>query len=123
MTRQRNDKHGTQFGDWLRKQSEIDSKLGYLATNIDYLWCNYKNELWMLIEEKRYLTLSKPWQQNLFKLIDKCCRTDPNYRGFHILRFEKTSPDDGAIYWDSQQISCNELIKKLQFDDSWVENI
>ena len=115
MTTQRRDSHSTEFGLWLRKQPEIDSKLGYLATNVDFLWCNYKNNLWMLIEEKRYLAVAKPWQQRLFQLLDSCCQADSNYRGFHILRFEKTSPDDGDMYWDGQIITRATLIDYLAF--------
>jgi len=54
MTRKRNDSHSTEFGLWLREQNEIDSSLGYLATNIDFMWTNYKTGQWMILEEKRY---------------------------------------------------------------------
>ena len=54
MTRKRYDKHSTEFGLWLREQKELDSKFGYVATNLDYMWKNYKTGLWMFLEEKRY---------------------------------------------------------------------
>ena len=59
MTRQRNDSHSTEFGIWLRVQPQIDSSLGFLASNIDYCWTNYKTGEWMFIEEKRYNTAIK----------------------------------------------------------------
>lgn len=49
------DKNSTEFGLWLREEKEIDSSLGFIATNLDYVWCNYKNGLWMIIEEKRFM--------------------------------------------------------------------
>lgn len=124
MTRQRNDKHSTEFGLWLRGQlpnqrtdvSAIDSKCGYVATNIDYLWCNYRNGEFMLIEEKRYNRRPTFAQQEMFKLIDNACSSDKSYRGLHILIFEKTSPEDGKIYLDGQTISTRQLIAFLCFE-------
>ena len=71
MTTQRRDGHGTEYGDWTRIQPSIDSKLGYLSTNIDYMWKD-DNGNWMLIEEKRRAgsdvcnNLPKPWQVNMY---------------------------------------------------------
>lgn len=115
MTQQRRDSHSTEFGLWLRQQADIDSKLGYIATNIDYMWNNYKSHEWMLIEEKRYGSQVKYPQDGMFKTIHNACRSDPNYRGFHFLVFEKTSPDDGWIKLDGKLISKEQLIKFLQF--------
>lgn len=115
MTKQRNDKHSTEFGLWLRQQPEIDSSLGYIATNIDFLWRNYKTGYWMLIEEKRYNSIPKQWQQKLFKLIDWACKHHPKYKGFHILVFGKTSPDDGDIILDGKNIIKEQLLNFLQF--------
>ena len=55
MTQKRRDGNSTEFGLWLREQPEIDSKYGYVTTNIDFFWCNYKSNEWMLIEEKRFM--------------------------------------------------------------------
>lgn len=116
MTAPRKDSHSTEFGLWLRKQPEIDSDKGYLAMNIDYLWCNYKSGAWMLIEEKRYMSTIKRWQNQLFGLIDKCAQNHPRYKGFHIIQFENTSPDDGKIVLDSKEITKEQLIKFLSFE-------
>jgi hypothetical protein len=115
MTQKRRDSHSTEFGLWLREQTELDSKLGYVATNIDYIWYNYKNKLWMLIEEKRYGGLPRLYQKQLFKTLHRACRSDPNYRGIHLLVFENTSPDDGLIWWDKVLITKEQLINKLRF--------
>jgi hypothetical protein len=41
MTTKRHDgKDATEFSKWLRDQKEIDSSLGYITTNIDFLWKN-----------------------------------------------------------------------------------
>ena len=115
MTKKRIDSHSTEFGLWLREQPEIDSALGYIATNIDFMWRNYKSKLWMLIEEKRYMSKVKRWQMQMFKLIDMFCSADKNYRGFHVLTFENSSPDDGKIYLDGPEITKQELLNFLRF--------
>ena len=116
MTQQRRDKHSTEFGLWLRQQKKIDSGLGFVATNIDYLWRNYKTGKWMLIEEKRYGRRPRFPQTALFELLDRACGNDNNYCGFHYLVFENTSPDDGNIFLDNIAISKDELIKFLRFE-------
>ncbi len=115
MTLQRFDNHSTEFGLWLRKQSEIDSKLGYLATNVDYCWKNYKTCEWMFIEEKRHNAEVKQWQRKMFHIINKVCKGDKNYKGFHLLVFENTSPEDGKIYLNNKEITKDELINFLMF--------
>lgn len=119
MTTQRRDEHSTEFGIWLRKQEDIDSKDGYIATNIDYMWKNYKTLEWMLIEEKRYKSCVKTWQSSMFKQLDTALKTDPNYKGFHVVIFEKTSPEDGDIYLDGEKVTKLQLTKFLQFNPNW----
>lgn len=115
MTQLRRDEHGTEFSNWLRVQPEIDSSKGYVATNIDYVWSDYKRNLWMLIEEKRYGYHPSFYQKRLFSHIDRLVKTDINYKGFHVLIFERTNPDDGRIYLDDKIITHDDLIEFLQF--------
>ena len=115
MTKQRNDTHSTEFGLWLRNQPEIDSKLGFVTTNIDFFWKNWKTSKFMLIEEKRYMSDMATFQRYIYKQLDDAFKNDPNYCGFHLLQFEKTSPTDGKIYLDHIEISENNLIKFLSF--------
>ena len=115
MTRKRNDNHSTEFGLWLREQGEIDSKYGYITTNIDYLWENYKTGDWMIIEEKRYMgTLTYPQKKQLNNLYRNTKKTT-NFKGFHLLQFENTNPDDGKIYLNHKEITRDELLGFLQF--------
>ena len=113
MTRKRNDKHSTQFGLWLRKQPEIDSGLGFVTTNIDYIWENYHSGCWMLLEEKRFMS-DLTYSQK--KQIDKLVKSikDDKFQGFHLIQFEKTSPEDGRIYLDRKEIMSSELIDFLR---------
>lgn len=114
MTRKRNDTHSTEFGLWLREQKEISSEVGFIATNLDYIWSNYKTKEWMLIEEKRYKAKRTFVQCNLFSVLHNSIK-DSKYKGFHVIQFEKTSPQNGKIYLDGKLISKQNLIKFLQF--------
>lgn len=115
MTRKRNDSHSTEFGLWLREQPELDSvSKHFTATNLDYIWQNYRTGEWMLIEEKRYMSPVGYSQRKLFKLLHKAVR-DPKYRGIHLIQFEKTSPEDGEIILDGKHITKRQLLNFLQF--------
>ena len=117
MTRKRLDTHSTEFGLWLRSQKQLDQRLGYLTTNLDYIWGNYNKQKWMLIEEKRYGSALRQAQMDMIELVDKCCRADPRYQGFHFLQFENTSPDDGGMFWDNMPISKQNLLRLLTFTE------
>jgi len=122
MTRPRYDSHSTEFGLWLRNQPEIPSKTNgkqcpcFNASNIDYMWYEYRfKKTWMLLEEGRFGKEPRWAQSNLFKIIDSAIN-DSNYRGFHILRFEKTTPDDGKTWLDNKEINRNDLIEFLKYE-------
>lgn len=115
MTRERNDSHSTEFGLWLRRQKGIDSSLGYVATNLDYIWSNYKNGRWMLIEEKRYNSLMRLSQEQMFKKLDVALSGVEGYKGFHLLKFENTGPEDGRMWLDGKLITIEQLLSFLQF--------
>ena len=120
-TKQCNYKGSTEFSLWLRDQSELDSSLGYITSDLDHIWMNYKNELWMLLETKRYGWYVGRVQHNILLKINKACAKDKMYRGLHQLVFENTTPDDGRIQLDEQEITKEELIKFLQFDQKIID--
>jgi len=104
----------TEFGLWLRDQKELDSlDFGFTATNIDYVWRNFKMNKFMLIEEKRYDKLPKRDQKDIFSLLDYICRKNKSYCGFYLLIFEKTNPEDGKMT----------LYKKKEFDKNYEKKI
>jgi len=102
---------------WLREQDVLDSKRGYIATNLDYVWKNYKTGDWMLIEEKRYGHKPRRWQHELFRQLHRVCTAAGGsaFHGFHLIVFENTSPEDGRIWLDNKEISKDDLILFLQF--------
>ena len=116
MTQQRRDKNSTEYGIWLRQQFEIDSSLGFVTTNIDYLWFNYKTKKYLFKEEKRHGKFPKKYQIDLFRLLDDMARNDESYCGFHCIVFENTSPDDGRIFMDGKVITIPDLKEFLRFE-------
>lgn len=114
MTRPRYDAHSTEFGLWLRNEKCIDSSLGFVTTNIDYIWENYKTREWMLIEEKRFNGKITWSQEKQFEKIHNAIN-DINYKGFYLLVFEKTSPSDGYIKLNNTLITEQELKDFLLF--------
>jgi len=116
VTKKRYDNNSTQFGLWLREQACIDSHLGFVATNLDYIWCNYKTGQWMILEEKRYGASVKFYQKRIFDKIDKLCSSDSLYRGFHTIVFENTNPADGKIFIDNKEVNTVQLLHFLRFE-------
>ena len=116
MTTKRRDEHSTEFGLWLREQSEIDSKLGYIATNIDYMWENWKTGKWMMIEEKRHNRQPAKWQKQMFAILNWCAKHHPKFIGFYVLVFENTSPDDGKIWVNGKEITKTQLVSFLRME-------
>ena len=119
MTTQRRDAHSTEFGLWLRKQKEIDSGLGYVASNIDYIWKNYKTGEWMIIEEKRHGKDCPQWQREIFAMLHHLAKYDPKYLGFYFVKFENTNPKDGRIWINNKPVTEKLLVKLLKFE--WIK--
>lgn len=119
MTQQRIVKDGkdSDFSAWLRLQPEIDSKKeGYITTDIDYLWRNYKTGEWMILEEKTHGATVPRWQGEFLQLIDKLGAYDKFYQGVYLVRFENTSPDNGRVIVNKNLLSRDEFIKFLRFE-------
>jgi len=120
MTRARNDEYSTEFRLWIREQKEIDSKKGFVATDVDLVWERRSAfdvpEEWMVLEEKRYGYEMTPTQARQLKRLDACLRADVFYCGAHFLKFENTDPDDGRIWLDDREITRADLIEFLRFE-------
>jgi len=117
----------SKFSEWLRNQPKIDSSLGFIASDIDYVWKNYKTGLWVYIEEKCHMeNIGFPQSEILdftHELAEKS--RDKKYRGFHFIQFEYTNPDDGKIYLDHKEITKKDLIEFLCFEkpSNWYKTM
>jgi hypothetical protein len=115
MTRELYADYGTEFSKWLRSNKEIDSKDGFIATNLDYIWANYKTGYWMLIEEKRHMSELRYSQRKQFEKITSSI-VDDKFLGFHFIQFENTGPEDGMVFLDGKEITKEELVSFLKFE-------
>ena len=111
----------TEFSNWLRSNKQLDSKLGFVTTNIDFLWQNYKTGQWMLIEEKRHGASLKYAQRKMLELLHKACLGATGYCGTHLIQFENTSPEDGQIFLNKTEITKQQLTDFLQFKVSYED--
>lgn len=133
MTRQRNDDKSTEFGLWLRQQPELDSRrFGFDAENLDYIWHDYVNGRLMLIEEKRHGAQLSFAQRDTHSIIDQAmsfaCEwgvfdrlksdrpREIRYYGYHVIRFEHTSPEDGWVEIDGERTTADDLKRFLRFE-------
>ena len=116
MTTPRYDEHSTEFGLWLRKQPEIDSALGYVTTNLDFFWKNYKTGEFMLLEEKRHMSEPAYFQTKIFNQLRDAFKSDSKFKGLFLIQFENTNPEDGKIYINNKEVTREFLIKFLKFD-------
>uniref|UniRef100_A0A6H2A153 Uncharacterized protein n=1 Tax=viral metagenome TaxID=1070528 RepID=A0A6H2A153_9ZZZZ len=115
MTMQRRDNRGTVFTNWIRQPEELSSEKGYVATDIDLLWENYKLKKYMFIEEKTFMAKPTDCQLRQMNRVHRINFKRNEYCGYHLIQFEKNSPEDGRIFLDGKEISKERLLTFLQF--------
>jgi len=112
MTIVRNDEHSTEFGLYLRKLRYPLSSAVCDAQNLDFIWHNYRENWFILIEEKRYGSKSSFAQRDthgmISQLLEKAsgCQVwtakrtlkKKEYRGYYLIQFQNTSPEDSSWY-------------------------
>ncbi len=128
MTRQRNDNHSTEFGLWLRRQKDINSSR-YDAQNLDFVWFAYRSGWILLLEEKRYNSKQSFSQKDTHNIIHQMLelasgrifdtvkgRRRISYKGYFLIQFEKTNPDDSSwIKINSESHTKEDLLFLLQY--------
>lgn len=107
---------------------------GFCVGNQDWLLWNWRTKRLMLCEEKCFGKFidKKSWQFKFFRdVIDpalklycsqprfleqanKDCQIE--YRGYHYVTFENTSPDNGRIWFDGDEISKKQLTSILSLE-------
>lgn len=118
MTKQRIFQDGkySDFSEWLRKQPEISSEIGFITTDIDFLWRNYKTGKWMILEKKTHGGIVERWQGEFLQLLDCLGVHDPLYKGVYLVRFENTTPDNGRVMVNKRLLTRQEFLKFLRFE-------
>jgi hypothetical protein len=70
----------------------------------------------MAIEEKRYQAEVTFSQDSTFRVVNQAFKSDAHYQGLHILRFEKTNPEDGMMWLNGKMVTADELLAFLRFE-------
>lgn len=107
----------------------------YFLTDLDLIVRDRKGNL-MLVEIKRRAAEMDTHQQATYELFDALIKLGieaspqgvkvaslrfpirPTYQGFHLLQFENTTFENGAIYWDNQPVTPEQLKQILSFQAS-----
>ena len=139
MTRDRNFGEDEPFEKWLRAEEQLSSKAGYVRSDLDIVWRNYKARKFMLLEKKTHgKTTIASAQKDTYALIHEAClkahheigikvnsyfnRPEQTYQycGFHTICFENEGPEDGKIYLAhrggiTKDLTLDMLIKFMRF--------
>ena|SRR5690554_2257954 len=106
------------FSSWVR-QKLPDSSTGFMATDVDFFLYNYKTKDIVILEIKTRNGSVKKWQRIFYKNLNKWIKNgisdDWTYHGVYLLQFEKTCFEDGKCYLNKNEITEDDLIKKLSF--------
>jgi hypothetical protein len=87
------------FSKWLREVKELDSKKGYLFSDLDMIGKNYKTKKFLTMEIKCFNSEPKTWQRILLdEDIRDTLKSNPNYLGHWYIKFEHYGPSDGRIW-------------------------
>lgn len=88
----------TPFSHWLRQREFPLDSTRISNHDLDYVWHNYREHWLILIEEKRACAEQTWAQKQTHGVLDKMLRMtayrDCEYRGYYLIQFEKTTPDD-----------------------------
>lgn len=124
----------TPLNEWIRNHPDLDSAFGFVATDVDLVWYNYKRALIMITEHKERMGTVSASQEATLSVLDQgliggLC--NPNlllasrrlhipervhYCGLHVIVCQNTNPDDGDIYIDGLEVSKDQLLQFLRFD-------
>jgi len=100
------------FSQWIRDNLP-NSSTGFWVTDFDFILYDVANKRFMLLEVKQHNANIRPFQRNIFKHLDRWLRQGVDegwqYLGFHAIRFENNSFDDGRCWLDGKQVTEEEL--------------
>lgn len=117
----------TDFSIWVRHADQLESNR-YRISIHDRDWVierglnpAFGQALTMLVEEKTHLKEVPLQQLAMLRKFHEMCRADKRWMGSHVLQFENTSPLNGRIFLDGIEISIEQLIQFIRFEQpkSW----
>jgi len=119
-------KRDLEFSQWVRHTLRKPST-GFVATDIDFFFQDYKNSKLMLIEVKTRGGDQRWSQKKQFQELDALVKKGAefygrDYWGLHIIKLSGRTPDDSSeIYLDDKLVTRKQLISFLNFEDKLNE--
>ena len=119
MTRQeKTGKRDLYFSKWVRENLP-DSSTGIVLTDLDFILYDYKRKKIALMEIKTRNSNLKYAQGEIFKNIHKWIKAGISdgweYKGFYLIKFEKTNFEDGKCFINGKNVTEKELTEILSF--------
>jgi hypothetical protein len=114
LTRQeQTGKRDLHFSQWVRDRLP-DSSTGFWVSDVDFILYNKNTKRMMLLEVKTRNGNVRPWQRELFSVIDSMLRLSAphfgiEYKGWHVVKIEGVDPNSGAIYLDDKEMDRDGL--------------
>ena len=93
----------------LNTNSRFSSKDGYIQSDIDQIWRNYKNKLFLLAEHKCRLAEPSYSQLSIFSEMDRYLSLSPNYLGIFLIQLGGETILDGKIYIAGKEVNLEQL--------------
>jgi len=131
----------SEFSDWIRQFGVKDSpryrplldtwnEYGHRVYDVDFIIWNKPSGRYFFLEEKTNDARMKHDQALLyFKLDTILSQADPLFLGFHFLRFENTTPDNGLIFLDEKMVDVETLLQFIEMQQpigmyrSWFQKL
>lgn len=114
-------KRSLEFSSWIRKNLP-DSSTGFCVFNQDWVFWNWKTKKLMLCEEKMYMSkVSTAFGRLINEVIepalkDFCPKKGVDFKGYFLIQFENTGPDDGKIFFNGNEVTKEVLINFLSLE-------
>lgn len=100
------------MSDWIREYLP-DSSIGFLVTDIDFVFYNYMTKKIALIEVKTNNSQVARWQFGILQHVAQCIQKGIydgwQFAGLYLVRFEHTFFDDGKCYLNNTEVTEQQL--------------
>jgi hypothetical protein len=109
------------FSGWIRRT--LTSAKGFTVFDVDFIFRDYERKLLQMVEVKTHgadlSTMQRIALGELALILQNgiqhsSAQNGWRWCGFHVLRFEGTSPANGKIMWDGQLVSEKQLVELLE---------
>ena len=109
------------FSGWIRRT--LTSAKGFTVFDVDFIFRDYERRLLQMVEVKTHGANLSTMQRIALNELSNILQTGVEHgqlserwqwRGFHVLRLEGTSPTNDRIMWDGKLISEKQLIDLLE---------